>query len=305
VRAAEDESLEVRQMALLALGEVASSEKRREGRELGVAGEGPDANIARVVESAYTDAAPALRFQSLIAANALGLASAGAALERAVTDHDPEVRHVALRLLEERALPQGAEGARAAPSDAVRSAARAALADPVLRVRVAAAVLLGGAGDRGGAPVLVEAVERGLLPPSRGLDRLDPEDEQAAIELTGELGVSAARPALMRRLQKRIFGRDRFLFDVRIALARLGEPRAVDEILKGLGARSRDDRTLAVVSAGRARLASAHAALLAMKDDDRRAEPEAVKDALALIEAPSESGGSGGSGKSELAGGGS
>jgi hypothetical protein len=211
------------------------------------------------------------------------------ALALAVTDHDAEVRHVALRLLEERATPDDTtEEGKIAPSDAVRSVARAALSDPVLRVRVAAAILLGKACDRGGAPVLVEAVERGLGAPRSGLDSLDPEDEQTAITLTGELGVAAARPALLRRLQKRIFGRDRFVFDVRIALARLGEPRATDEILKGLGARSRDDRTLAVVAAGRARLGSARDALIAMQQDARRAEPQAVEDALALLEAPGE-----------------
>jgi HEAT repeat protein len=235
-----------------------------------------DARVTPLVEAGYEDEAAAIRFQALIAASALDLASAEGALVRGVSDADPEVRHVALRLLEERATTEEGD---VHPSPTVIAAAVDALNDASLRVRVAAAILLGGAGSLEGAAVIAEAItETGARPGA-----LDQEDEQAAIVLAGDLRLEAARAPLSRRL-RRFFGKDRFLFDVRVALARMQDPRAIAEILRGLGARSRDERTLSVVAAGRAGLASARSALLSMCGDAARAEESAVEDALAAID---------------------
>jgi len=256
--AASDVNVRVRQMALIALGELA---------------QGDDPRAADAVRSAVHDAAAALRFQGLIAASALALPFAEQALVDATSDADDEVRHIALRLLEERAIVEGLE---VRPSDAVKVAAHARLSDPSLGVRLAAAILLGRAGDRSGAKVLSEGIaERD--------GSLDPEDEQAAIVLAGELGLRDATASLSWRAF-RGFGRgNRFAYEARIALAHLGDARAKAAILRGLSAFTRDARTLAVVAAGRANLVEAVPLLEAMRGDERRAEPAAVQDALMAL----------------------
>jgi HEAT repeat protein len=256
VSAADDTHLHVRQMALIALGEI---------------GEPTDERVVAAVRGALGDDAPALRFQALIAWNRLGPPSVDEALLAATRDADDEVRHVSYRLLEERATT----GELAVqPSRAVLAAAHEGLRDGVLSVRLAAAILLGRSGDRAGASVLAEAAGAR----SAGLD---PEDEQATIVLAGELELREAVPALERRA----FGlaRDPFAYEARIALARLGDPRARAAILRGLEAWSRDARTLAVVAAGRARLTEARPLLEAMKDVPSRAEPDAVAEALGAL----------------------
>src|SRR5882724_5885377 len=140
------------------------------------------------------------------------------------------------------------------------SAARqdAALRDEVPSVRLAAAILLARVGDKCGADVIRAVVER--------KDRVASlEDEQAALELAGELEISEARPALARRAFG-FFGlfRDPLAWHARVALARLGDEQAKAAILRGLSAFTRDARTIAVAAAGRARLREARAILQRM-----------------------------------------
>jgi HEAT repeat protein len=258
VAAAAEGHPRVRQMSLIALGEL---------------GPGTDPRIGEIVSAALDDAAPALRFQALIAASALGLGAAESALVAATEDTDGEVRHIALRLLEERATQD-----EVVPSQHVLAAARRRLDDGSLRVRLAAAILLARAGDRSGARVIVEGV-------AATNEAVDPDDEQAAVVLAGELALGDAVAGLERRAFNPLgFGRH-FAFEARIALARLGNARARAVILRSLGAYSRDARTLAVVAAGRAGLAEARPLLLAMQDDPRRADADAVKEALAALDA--------------------
>jgi HEAT repeat protein len=256
--ATSDANARVRQMALIALGELA---------------DGADARVVRVVRDALASDAAAIRYQALIAANALALPFVEEALARGASDADEEVRHVSLRLLEERSP---AEGTRIQPNDGSMRTAVERLADPSLRVRLAAALLLGHAGDRRGTKVIVEAVETLGGP-------LDPQDEQAAIALAGELALREAVPGLSRRAF-RPFGRARdFAYDARIALAQLGDRRAKASILRGLAAFTRDARTHAVVAAARARLVEALPVIEAMQSDERRADPAAVRDAVMAL----------------------
>jgi hypothetical protein len=260
IRAMDDAHVYVRQMALLALGELGNAD---------------DPRILEVVRAAGGDEAPALRFQALIACHKLSAPDAESALLAATRDADPEVRHMAFRLLEERATD--GEGV-ARPSDIVKEAAYSGLSDGVLSARLAAAILLARSGDRGGDAVLSEAVWD-----ARGVD---PEDEQAAIVLAGERSIQAARPGLGRRAFRSLFGRvggERFSYEARIALAKLGDERARRAISRGLAAWSRDARTLAVVAAGRAELLEARSAIETMRGDPGRAEPEAVEEALLLL----------------------
>ena len=260
IEASKDTRISVRQMALLALGEVGTS---------------GDPGVMETLRDALAEEAAPLRFQAVIASHRLDVPDVERVLVDATADRDAEVRHVAFRSLEERATA-GDGGSARALSGAVAAAAHTALDDSVLAVRLVAAILLARHGDTAGASVLAE-----IATPARRA--LDPEDEQAAIELAGELRLSAARRGLTRRAFGRLTGRDRFAFDARIALAKMGDERARAAILRALAAWSRDARTLAVVAVGRARLAEAKSALLAMRGDPSRAEPEAVGEALALL----------------------
>jgi hypothetical protein len=122
----------------------------------------------------------------------------------------------------------------------------------------------------------------------RELSTPEAEDEASAIELCGELGLEAARPGLERRA----FGgalllRDRFAWNARVALARMGHTRACEQIVRELDAWDRDRRTLAVAAAGRARIAAARDRITAMRGDAQRADPHAVDEALEAL-APAE-----------------
>lgn len=256
--AAEDASDHVRQMALLALGEVSSP---------------GDAKVADAIRRALASDHAPLRFQALIAANRTNADVAASALIAATRDPDAEVRHLAFRLLEERATDD-ADVVRIDP--AVARAARHALDDDSFAVRLGAAILLARSGDASGKAVIVRAVD-GVR------DRLDPEDVGAAIGLVADLALAEARRGLARRAFGGLFGRDPFAYEARIALARLGDPRARDSIVRGLSSWSRDTRTLYAVAAGRARLVEARERLAQMRGNSGLAEPEAVEEALDRI----------------------
>jgi HEAT repeat protein len=249
--------LPVREMALAALGEIA---------------EPSDSEVLLLLEQALGDEAPELRFQALIALNRVARPALLERLVLASRDLDPEVRQIAFRLAEEQVLADGVP-----LPEPLRQRARAALRDDVPGVRLAAAILLARIGDAAGAPVIRAVVER--------KDRVvSLEDEQAAIELSGELQISEARPALERRAFG-FFGlaRDPLAWHARVALARLGDAQAKATILRGLSAFTRDARTIAVAAAGRARLREARPILRRMTP--AQADPETVAEALAELEA--------------------
>jgi HEAT repeat protein len=259
VDAAEHSVPRIRQMGLVALGELATVEDRR---------------ACQVIEAALAAEEPALRFQALVALHHVARDRAMPSVLGALEDEDDHVRYVALRIAEEQWLK---ESSAPVPPEAL-DAAKHALADESARVRLAAAILLARAGDMSGSDVIVRAVDAGV-------GAAEPEDAQAAIELAGELGLSGARRGLERRAWG-LFGvsRDPFAWQAKVALARLGDERARAGILKGLRAWTRDTRTLAVAAAGHARLGEARALIEAMRGDQDRADPDAVAEALALID---------------------
>lgn len=255
----EDPVVRVRQLALVALGEL---------------GSGDDAELRARVEACLRDAEPELRFQALIAVAHLFGSAAEHALVRGARDEDAYVRYVALRLFEERWLASGASELPAT----MATVAERALRDDSADVRLAAAILLARAGRRQGEDILVRAVVSGE-------GTREPEDAEAAIDLVGELGLESARAGLEKRAFG-FFGRssDPFAWQAKVALARLGHTRATASILGGLASWSRDTRTLAVTAAGRARLRQAMPLISAMRGRPERAEPEAVDEALSLLE---------------------
>jgi len=248
--------LPVREMALAALGELA---------------EPSDPSVLALLDEASRDPAPELRFQALIAQNRLARPVLLERLVDASRDLDAEVRQITFRLAEEHVVTE-----RAALPEPLRQRARAALRDDAPSVRLAAAILLARVGDASGADVIRAVVER--------KDRVASlEDEQAAIELCGELQISDAQPALARRAFG-FFGlfRDPLAWHARVALARLGDPQAKSAIMRGLSALTRDARTIAVAAAGRARLFEARGILREMTP--AQADPETVREALAELE---------------------
>jgi hypothetical protein len=250
----EDAHVRVRQMVVLALGEVA---------------EPSDAEIVAVLRELVTHDEPSLRFQALIAFERLGGDAADDALVRAAGDADVEVRSMAFRLADRRYE-------HSEPPLALLAAARRVLEDPPSAASATAALFLSAHGDRSADAALVGALA-GKLP-------LSDADLQAITEAVADLGIHAAREPLARRA----FGPFGAKLDARgwsacIALARLGDERASRAILRRLRAWNRDTRTLAVVAAGRARLAAARQAILEFRGDPGRADPEAVEEALARL----------------------
>lgn len=258
VAATSDQEPAVRQMALLGVGELAEPE-HTEARAAATRG--------------LVDRLPAVRYQALVAlARLLGDGSLEALLVGS-RDADPEVRHVAFRLAEE---VFGGRASEQVPLPLVQRA-RGALRDDNVGVQVAAAILLAVLGDAAGSERLVEAIN--------GRRRIaHVEDEIIVVELCGQLKLEQATPGLERRAFGLFGGRTPVSWHARVALAELGHERAKSAILRGLSAWSRDARTLAVAAAGRARLQEARELLERMAGAPHRAEPDAVKDALAAID---------------------
>jgi HEAT repeat protein len=255
--AARSAPLPVREMALAALGEIA---------------EACDTEVLSLLDDARTDPAPELRFQALLAQNRLCRSTLLDRLIDATRDLDAEVRQIAYRLAEEHVVSD-----HVALPEPLRQRARAALRDDVPSVRLAAAILLARVGDASGAQVICAVVKKE--------DRVASlEDEQAALELAGELQLGEARAALSRRAFG-FFGlfRDPLAWHARVALARLGDEQAKAAILRGLSAFTRDARTIAVAAAGRARLSEARSILRRMTP--AQADPDTVAEALAELEA--------------------
>ncbi|HEY3494947.1 MAG TPA: HEAT repeat domain-containing protein [Polyangiaceae bacterium] len=255
--ALDDRELEVRQFALLALGEIAP---------LG------DVEVAGRLRALAQASDAALRFQALVALDRVAPETSEPALERAASDSDDEVRAMAFRILARR------PAAGRAPAW-VTDKALAALSGTAPAVSAAAALLLAEHGDRRAEPVIVGVLDGSVAAPS--------DDVQSAIEFAAELGLERARPAL----QKRAFApwglrSNPLAWHACVALARLGDERARRAILKRLHAWSFDARTLAVAAAGQARLVEARSRIESFRRDPSLADPDAVAEALRALGAP-------------------
>jgi HEAT repeat protein len=252
----------VRQMALVAIGELAEPGRLEASGALRA---GLDSEL------------PALRFQALVAAHRLfDDALLEPELERAFADAEAKVRYVACRIVEERYF--GAAAADSPGRERWLAALREHLGDADPAVALAAALPLARSGSEHARACVVAALNR-----SGSAEQL--EDEQAAIELCADLGLSAARPGLAARAWGGLLsGSSPLAFQARVALARLGDERARAHILRGLSSWSRSTRTRAVAAAGQARLEAARPRLLEMRGDERQADPESVGEALRVLD---------------------
>ena len=257
LRSVDDDDAYVRQMVLNALGELG------------------DARALPRLRKALTDKRGEMRYQAIIAFARLcdDPKEVGRALLAATNDDDDAVVHIALRIAEER-LDAGKPA-----FELLVTRARALLESESTHLKVVAAILLGKSGEKEGNALLLRVV-RGDKIAGQSPEK---EDERAAVELVGELGLEEARPHLERRAWglKRLV-RDTCVFHAKIALARMGHPRAIDEIMKDLESPRPDVLGGAVVSAGRARLVEARARIEALAPG--AVDAELVKEALAQLD---------------------
>lgn len=261
--AIEDPHVVVRQMAIAALGDIGDT--RALGR----------------LERALADERPELRYQATMALPRIVPHEAEGYFIKSLDDADADVRHIALRVAEEIYLPREEPVEPAPPlPEVVKARARELVDDEACHVRLAAALLLAAAGDRGGEKVLLEVVDTAP-------EGVEPDDEGAAVEAMGTLGVRAAIPAL----RSRAFGvgrllRERFSFLALVSLARLGDAQAEAKILGDLDAWSREKRNLAVIAAGRGGVQSAVPRLKALRAKADVDERGVLDDAIALLVEP-------------------
>ncbi|MCC6526786.1 MAG: HEAT repeat domain-containing protein [Polyangiaceae bacterium] len=269
--AVEDESVQVQEMALCAVGELVSPTDAADGGR--ALGDGPlEQRVLAVVREALGHERAALRFQAVMAYARLcpTRSEAVRALCAAAGDDDERVAHIALRMAEELG---GVDGAAVPPELAARAAE---LVDhPSPRVQIAAAIVAARAGRDEGDAVLVRVANRQLATP-------EAEDEAAAVELCGELALAEAAAGLERRA----FGwrRDPLAWHARVALTVMRHPRAVASVMRELGSVGFARRTLAVATAGRAGLEEARPLIEAMRGRPRRADPGAVEQALRMLD---------------------
>ena len=228
IDAAKAEQAHVAEMALVAIRELSPPGHR---------------GASAIIRYHLRSDSPALRFQALTAASRVLSEGFETVALQALEDSDPKVRYLVLRVSEERwqteSLPE-----------TISAAAEAALEDVDVRVRIAAAMLLAPLGHTRAGRTLADALNQRI--------RLSAaEDEQTLVELAGELGLKEAIPGLRAHIRGR-FGLvpGRLAWQARVALARLGDARAVAWIRRGLASRNSDTRTLAVVAVGQARLRS-------------------------------------------------
>jgi HEAT repeat protein len=240
--AVEDDDAHVRQMALAAIGEIG------------------DARAIQRLERALRDSRPEVRYQAVIAYARVAKDDAravAAALARALEDEDPAIRYIAMRVAEEQADALRDEKLAVRAEDLVEG--------PDAAVAIVAALYLARLGRAPGPQVVLDVV-------AERRDAPELEDEQACVEVAGELEMRDAIPFLERR----VWGRRRALrtlfafgagdqascaWHARIALARMGHERARDDIMRDLGSWRRETREAAVVAAGRAGLGEAREAL--------------------------------------------
>ncbi|MDP8999861.1 MAG: HEAT repeat domain-containing protein, partial [Myxococcota bacterium] len=246
--AVEDADAHVRQMALSALGEIG------------------DARAAQRIERALSDSRPEVRYQAVIAFARVAKDDATAvarALARALDDDDAAIRYIAMRVAEEAlAACPGEPDEHALP---LVTQAERLVEDPDDALAVVAGLYLARLGQPRGREVVLDVVAETRSTP-------EIEDEQACVELAGELPLRDA----IAHLERRAWGRRRMMravlswgagdrascaWHARISLARMGHARARTEIVGELTSWRRETREAAVVAAGRARIGEAREAL--------------------------------------------
>lgn len=254
-----DPDLRVRQMAVLAVGELArAGDDEAEGRLLGLTRAG--------------DAA--IRYQALAALAGLSGAEARPQILSALGDQDPEIRELSVRLAAEHLAATGSLDAE------VERLLRVAAEDSEPLVALAAEIEGLSLGLDLGRRHVLELLTRRQRPS-------DARDERRAIELCARWGMNEAIPAL----RKRAFGwfglsLDPYRWPIRATLARLGDARAIKSITRGVDRGRWLRRTLAVEAAGAAGLRELGPRLLHLRGQAELVDQEVLEQALAALSVP-------------------
>ncbi len=219
LRLLREPNIELRQMAVLALGECADpSDELVRGR------------LAALLRAGD----PAIRYQALLALSSLHPQGAAADLAQAGEDEDPEVRELAVRLVDEQLL-----ACKLPLSKELEQRLVALCGDAMPAVALVAQLVcaeLGWTTPRS----MIEAVVRGEFRVK------EPRDEQWAIELAGRLRMEQLLPALRRRAYGVLFfSWDPFRWAALSALAQHADPRALSRLMKALASGSYVERTFA------------------------------------------------------------
>lgn len=265
--AVEDADAHVRQMALSALGEIG------------------DARAAQRLERALCDRRPEVRYQAVIAFARVvkdDRTAVEGALARALDDDDAAIRYIAMRVAEEALAACPGESTDRALLLVTR--AERLVEDPDDALAVVAGLYLARLGQPRGREVVLDVVAETRSTP-------EIEDEQACVELAGELPLPDAIP----HLERRAWGRRRMVravlswgagdrascaWHARISLARMGHARARAEIVGELTSWRRETREAAVVAAGRARIGEAREPLQSLGES---VDPALVREALVRL----------------------
>ncbi len=220
-----DADLQVRQMAVLALGEIADPS---------------DDEVAGRLSSLLQAGFPAIRYQALLSYCNLRPRECQIDLYRALSDSDLEIKRLALRLIDEVLLARDMK----LTEDTVRAIV-SVTQDEDPQASLLAQLLCGELGCEATCNRLVEVVERKFRVG-------EPRDEQWAIELCGRLRIERAVPALRRRAYGIWgFSGDAFRWVALGALSRFGEEQALERLFKALRSGNYTNRVLAVDALGR------------------------------------------------------
>ncbi len=252
----------IRQMALLALGELAE----------------PGATEAvEVALEAVESPLPGLRYQGLVTLKSLQREQALGQIISRTADDDSEVRWVAVRLIDELCF----QGSESTSATAVLDARDTRKLQPLLvdqdqRVAVAATLLLSQMG-------VASAIDKLATLLSKAAYKLEPQDEEAAIDLIGQLGLSQAKPELEKRAW-RLLWEGPSTWPARVALGQLGDRRARQFILQSLNSNSPLKCARAIEATGKIGLEEGRARLQQLLANPSGYDTETIRTALERLD---------------------
>ena len=229
-----------------------------------------------VALDATGSALPALRYQGLVTLRKLKQADALDDLLSKTTDEDPEVRWVAIRLIDELWFPQSTRTASPpalnGPSATVLNRLRPVMQDAVPRVAVAALLLLARLSD-------ASAIDKLPTLLSSASYKLELQDEEAVIDLIGQFNLVHAKMDLERRAW-RWFWEGPVTWNARVALAQMGDARARQAILQCLNSNSPLKCARAIEAVGRIGLEDGRARLQFLLANPSAYDVETIRAAL-------------------------
>jgi HEAT repeat protein len=253
-----DPELEVRQLAVMALGEIT---------------DGGDPEVVGRLAGLLSAGSPAVRYQAILAYANLRPGHCEGDLKKALTDEDHEIRKLALRLIDEVLLP-GTTELKPVTLEQIRRCCN----DDHPYVALLGQLICGELAVEAPRGRIIEVVRRNLKV-------TEPRDEQWAVELCGRLQLQEAVSALRRRAYGVLgFSGDPFRWVALGALARLGDEGALQRLLKNLQSRSYMLRVLAVEALGRSARTEALQALSERRSQLEESAADRPADECELID---------------------